>query len=116
MFKKIEPLFNRLIVFDTHDKSWHGLPDPVNFPEDVPRRSILLYYYTKEPRPDAQIKIKQPHSALWKKRDLKISKEKKPEILLRVFNIRLCLYENLNCSSLFLARPGKLWSNSLERC
>jgi Rps23 Pro-64 3,4-dihydroxylase Tpa1-like proline 4-hydroxylase len=75
--KKIEPLFNRLIVFDTHDKSWHGLPDPVNFPEDVPRRSILLYYYTKEPRPDDQIKIKQPHSALWKKKGFKDKQGKK---------------------------------------
>lgn len=66
--KKIEPLFNRLVVFDTHDKSWHGLPDPVNFPEDVPRRSILLYYYTKESRPSIQTVVEEPHSALWKKR------------------------------------------------
>lgn len=66
--KKVEPLFNRLVVFDSHDKSWHGLPDPVNFPEDVPRRSILLYYYTKEPRPNSQVVIEEPHSALWKKR------------------------------------------------
>ena len=29
--KKIEPIFNRLIVFDTHDTSWHGLPDPINY-------------------------------------------------------------------------------------
>lgn len=66
--KKIEPLFNRLVVFDTHDKSWHGLPDPVNFPDDTPRKSILLYYYTKQPRPDFQIIVEEPHSALWKKR------------------------------------------------
>jgi 2OG-Fe(II) oxygenase superfamily len=66
--KKIEPLFNRLVVFESHDKSWHGLPEPVNFPEDAPRKSILLYYYTKEPRPDAQVLIKEPHSALWKKK------------------------------------------------
>ena len=45
--KKVEPLFNRLVLFDTHDKSWHGLPDPVNFPDNDPRRSIILYYYTK---------------------------------------------------------------------
>lgn len=66
--KKVEPLFNRLVVFDSHDKSWHGLPDPVNFPEDVPRRSILLYYYTKDPRPESKIVVEEPHSALWKKK------------------------------------------------
>ena len=68
--KKVAPLFNRLVVFDSHDKSFHGLPDPVNFPDGVPRRSILLYYYTKENRPGEQIVVENPHSALWKKRDL----------------------------------------------
>lgn len=66
--KKVEPFFNRLVVFETHDKSWHGLPDPINFPDCTPRRSLLLYYYTKEPRPVSQVVIKEPHSALWKKK------------------------------------------------
>jgi hypothetical protein len=68
--KKVAPLFNRLVVFDSHDFSFHGLPDPVAFPEGVPRRSIILYYYTKEPRPSDQIAVTSPHSALWVKRDL----------------------------------------------
>jgi Rps23 Pro-64 3,4-dihydroxylase Tpa1-like proline 4-hydroxylase len=68
--KKVPPLFNRLVVFDSHDFSFHGLPDPVSFPEGEQRRSIILYYYTKEPRPPQQIAVDQPHSALWKKRDL----------------------------------------------
>ena len=75
--KKIEPIFNRLVVFDTHDTSWHGLPDPINFPDDNPRKSILLYYYTKEERSPDQIKIKRPHSALWKRRGEKDKKGKK---------------------------------------
>ena len=66
--KKIAPIHNRLVVFDSHDKSFHGLPDPINFPESQHRKSILLYYYTKEPRPGDQITVEQPHSALWKKR------------------------------------------------
>jgi len=68
--KKVAPLFNRLVVFDTHDKSWHGLPDPVNFPDDNPRRSLLLYYYTKEKRPSDQMIVDEPHSALWKKKNM----------------------------------------------
>jgi Rps23 Pro-64 3,4-dihydroxylase Tpa1-like proline 4-hydroxylase len=69
--KRVPPLFNRLVVFDSHDKSFHGLPDPINFPEDRPRRSIILYYYTKEPRPESQVTVEEPHSALWKKRNLR---------------------------------------------
>lgn len=67
--KEVAPLFNRLVIFDSHDKSFHGLPAPLNFPEDELRRSILLYYYTKDPRPDTQIAVAEPHSALWKKRN-----------------------------------------------
>jgi hypothetical protein len=68
--KKVAPLFNRLVVFDTHDKSWHGLPDPINFPDENPRKSLLLYYYTKENRPSDQVIINEPHSALWKKKNM----------------------------------------------
>jgi len=75
--KKIEPIFNRLLIFETHDKSWHGLPDPINFPDNNSRKSIILYYYTKEQRPAHQIKIKKPHSALWKKKGFKDKRGKK---------------------------------------
>ena len=68
LIKKVAPLFNRLVIFDTNDYSFHGLPDPLNFPLNEVRKSIILYYYTKEARPESQISIDQPHSALWKKR------------------------------------------------
>lgn len=70
LIKKVEPLFNRLVIFDTNDFSFHGLPDPLNFPKDESRKSIILYYYTKESRPSSQIDVEEPHSALWKKRGL----------------------------------------------
>jgi hypothetical protein len=66
--KRIAPIFNRLVIFDSNDVSFHGLPDPINFPVGVPRRSIILYYYTKETRPASQITVQAPHSALWVKR------------------------------------------------
>lgn len=68
--KEVAPLFNRLVIFDSHDKSFHGLPAPLQFPEGEVRKSILLYYYTMAPRPASQIAVNEPHSALWKKRDL----------------------------------------------
>lgn len=69
LVKKIPPIHNRLVIFDTNDYSYHGLPDPLNFPENRARQSIILYYYTKDPRPASQIQISDPHSALWKKRN-----------------------------------------------
>jgi len=43
----IEPLFNRCVVFETSEKSWHGHPEPLTCPEGESRNSIALYYYTK---------------------------------------------------------------------
>ena len=75
--KKILPDFSRLLAFETSDISYHGLPDPLNCPEDVSRHSIILYYYTKDDRPSNHNRFKKPHSALWKKRG---GKDKKGNI------------------------------------
>ena len=40
------PQFNRCVIFNTTSKSMHGNPQPINHPENIPRRSIALYYYT----------------------------------------------------------------------
>jgi Rps23 Pro-64 3,4-dihydroxylase Tpa1-like proline 4-hydroxylase len=42
------PLFNRCVVFSTTDTSFHGHPEPLNCPEGRTRKSIALYYYTKD--------------------------------------------------------------------
>ena len=70
LIKKVAPIFNRLVIFDTHDKSFHGLPDPLNFPDRQNRKSIILYYYTKEARADEHNIYKDPHSALWVKKNI----------------------------------------------
>lgn len=44
--KRIAPEFGRCVVFSTNATSFHGHPDPINHPGNVPRRSIALYYYT----------------------------------------------------------------------
>lgn len=41
--------FNRAVIFDTSQNSWHGLPDPVACPPDKPRNSLAVYYLC-EPR------------------------------------------------------------------
>ena len=76
LIKKIPPLFNRLIIFDTHDKSFHGVPTKLNFPNEIFRKSLILYYYTKSKRPISQNSYKKPHSALWKSKGVKDKKGK----------------------------------------
>ena len=44
--KSVEPLFNRLVIFNTNDTTLHGHPEPLRFPEDYPRTSIAMYYYS----------------------------------------------------------------------
>ncbi len=44
--QKIDPVFNRCVVFNTDAQSYHGHPEPLACPPDVKRRSIALYYYT----------------------------------------------------------------------
>lgn len=46
--QRISPLFNRCVLFNTHDTSFHGHPEPLSCPDSVTRKSIALYYYTKD--------------------------------------------------------------------
>lgn len=44
--KEIEPIFNKAIIFDTTQKSWHGFPEPIHPPEGKMRKSFAVYYMT----------------------------------------------------------------------
>lgn len=48
---KVAPAFNRCIIFNTNAYSFHGHPEPMTCPSDRYRRSIAIYYYTKEENP-----------------------------------------------------------------
>eukprot|EP00975_Prorocentrum_lima_P044693 9362119-Prorocentrum_lima.AAC.1 len=53
--RRISPAFGRLVVFSTHDFSYHGHADPLDCPPHRSRRSIAIYYYSPEERPAEQI-------------------------------------------------------------
>lgn len=46
---KIYPVFNRCVIFETNEISFHGHPIPLNTPPGVTRKSLAVYYYTKKP-------------------------------------------------------------------
>ena len=46
--RRIAPVFNRAVLFDTSNFSYHGHPRPLACPPDRTRKSLALYYYTVE--------------------------------------------------------------------
>ena len=66
---RIAPLFNRCVVFETTEWSWHGF-DRIALPEaerQRSRKSVALYFYTRE-RPAAE--LADPHSTIYVDRPL----------------------------------------------
>ena len=49
--KSIEPKFNRAVIFNTSDISYHGHPNPLLCPENKCRKSLAWYFLT-EPQAD----------------------------------------------------------------
>lgn len=49
LIKEIEPKFNRAILFDTTQNSWHGMSRPLIVPNEVYRKSLAVYYLCTPP-------------------------------------------------------------------
>lgn len=62
LVRRVEPLFNRMVVFATRSDTFHGHPRPWQS-DDVDRQSIALYYYTTQ-RPESE--MREAHSTLYK--------------------------------------------------
>lgn len=72
--KKILPIFNRCVIFNTTDFSYHGHPDPLNCPPERTRKSLAMYYYTNG-RPAEEVSAS--HSTLFQARPGENLEEKK---------------------------------------
>jgi Rps23 Pro-64 3,4-dihydroxylase Tpa1-like proline 4-hydroxylase len=63
--KKILPLINRCVIFNTTSKSLHGHPEPLNVPDNIRRQSIAVYYYTENKTGDIDFEGEKEHPTLW---------------------------------------------------
>ena len=53
LLAKISPDFNRCVIFETNEISYHGHPKALKTPDGINRKSIATYYYTKS-RPESE--------------------------------------------------------------
>jgi hypothetical protein len=63
--KKVLPIFNRCVVFNTLDWAYHGHPEPLTCPPGWTRKSLALYYYTNGRPPEEK---SAEHGTLYKSR------------------------------------------------
>lgn len=100
----ITPIFNRMVIFETSDFSFHGHPEPLKCPDGFERLSIALYYYTKE-RP--QNIGESNYIAQWK---LPVSEIKKDETfeVNQTFKKRIFVVDN------FYKNPDKVREMALN--
>jgi hypothetical protein len=63
--RRVNPEFNRCVVFSTTSWAFHGHPDPLECPPDVTRKSIALYYYTNGRPPEEEY---GEHNTLFQRR------------------------------------------------
>lgn len=64
---RISPTFNRMVVFSTTDRSYHGHPDPLGCPEHVRRNSVAMYYYSAS-RPEDEVRFGQSEMTNYRQR------------------------------------------------
>lgn len=64
--QRVAPIFNRAVIFDTSNFSYHGHPQPLGCPDDRSRKSLALYYYTVEAPAEED---RTPHTTLFIKTD-----------------------------------------------
>ncbi|HEX4477683.1 MAG TPA: 2OG-Fe(II) oxygenase [Polyangiaceae bacterium] len=59
--RRVLPIANRCVIFNTSADSFHGHPRPLACPEGWLRKSVALYYYTPPPAPAERAH----HTTLW---------------------------------------------------
>lgn len=104
-FVRVLPAFNKTVIFSTTDYSFHGLPNPLECPEDVKRRSLALYYYSNG-RPLGEVQFHHSTGTQYRERpdEIFISPQKKRG---RVASAKKSLKKSLPKPLMDLYKAGK---------
>lgn len=76
LVKEIEPEFNRAVIFDTTQMSWHGMSRLLSQPNGIFRKSLAIYYLTS-PSKDAP----KMYRALFAPRENQLGDKRVQEII-----------------------------------
>ena len=88
--RKIPPLFNTLVIFNTTDFSNHGHPDPLM----CPSRSLATYYYS-DGRPENEVLINKKNRTEFKDREGFNNETSQKNETIKNFLRKFKLYKNL---------------------
>lgn len=81
--------FNSCLIFRTNDISWHGLPEPIQCPEGVFRKSLAYYYISPLESKGSINKIGGQEDGYRKKATYTLRpQDEKSDYLLRLIKIR----------------------------
>lgn len=70
--RSIAPVFNRCVIFETHEHSWHGF-STIELPDgerDRTRKSVALYFYTDATTDADATRSPEAHSTVYVERSL----------------------------------------------
>jgi hypothetical protein len=59
--KTVLPLFNRCVIFEVHDRAYHGF-SRLSLPANVTRKSLTIWYFSETP---ARLQATTPHEVLF---------------------------------------------------
>ena len=105
--EKVLPIFNKMVIFSTTDNSNHGHPDPLNCPNNISRKSIATYYYTKG-RPVNEIdKMFSKNTTYFKDRLGQNNETDQNSGTLKRFLRSLNIYQNIKKFEKKLFRTGR---------
>lgn len=61
--QRIQPIFNRCVIFETSSNSYHGHPVPISENAPATRKSLAFYYYAADQR---AFDPARAHSTIWR--------------------------------------------------
>lgn len=82
LVKEIQPIFNRAVIFDTTQNSWHGMSRKLIVPEGVYRKSLAIYYLCDPPK-----NVDKRGKALFAPREDQINDDNVKQLIIKRSNI-----------------------------